>query len=204
MQSGCDHVSTSQLQHLQHALSQSRLIATVLERAPELDMQNWYLGAGCIAQTIWNLQHGFDAASNIKDCDLVYYADQDLSSEAESAFIERGKQLFSDLNVPVEIVNQARVHVWYKKHFGYGIQPYHSIEQAINTWPTTATCVGVKYDQRGRFIVYAPYGLSDLFGLIVRANKTQITEEIYTRKVERWKGIWPRLTIVPWQETQGI
>jgi len=29
-----------------------------LRRLPALELLGWYLGAGCIAQTIWNIVHG--------------------------------------------------------------------------------------------------------------------------------------------------
>jgi hypothetical protein len=46
----------------------------------------------------------------------------------------------------------------------------------------------------------APFGLDDLFGLLVRPNKRQITRAIYEAKVDRWRPIWPRLTYLPWEE----
>src|SRR4029077_1290893 len=45
-----------------------------------------------------------------------------------------------------------------------------------------------------------PFGLDDLFGLVVRPNKRQITRAIYEAKVDRWRPIWPRLTYLPWEE----
>ena len=51
-------------------------------------------------------------------------------------------------------------------------------EQDIATWPTTATSVGVRYEG-DVFDVCAPYGLSDLFGLIVRPNTTLVSRAIY-------------------------
>ena len=89
------------------------------------------------------------------------------------------------------------MHLRSQKHFHYSIQPYQSLEDAINHWPTTATCVGVQY-VRNELFVYAPYGLNDLFGMVVRPNKLQITKEIYLKKVTRWKQCWPKLQIVPW------
>ena len=77
------------------------------------------------------------------------------------------------------------------------IEPYPSIEAAISSWPTTATCIGVRM-QRDDLIVYAPYGLNDLFDMIARPNKVQITEAIYIKKVDRWKTCWPKLQIIPW------
>jgi hypothetical protein len=88
--------------------------------------------------------------------------------------------------------------LWYKRHFGYEIQKYKSLESAINTWPTTATAIGVRIEEDNKFKVYAPFGLNDLFGKIVRANKIQITEEIYKNKVVNWLKKWPDLNVIPW------
>ena len=82
-------------------------------------------------------------------------------------------------------------------YFGYDITPYNSVEEAINTWPTTATSVGVRLVDN-KLKVYAPFGLNDLFGMIVRANKAQITEKIYMEKVRKWSAKWPSLKIIPW------
>jgi uncharacterized protein len=50
----------------------------------------------------------------------------------------------------------------------------------------------------GRLHVFAPNGLSDLLGLIVRPNKKQITQPIYDAKVNKWRARWPGLRIVAW------
>lgn len=186
---------------LKKILEENKGIQEILKRAPLFEMPNWYLGAGCIANTVWNAKHGFDLNLGIYDFDLVYYDSSDISYEGEDHYICRSKALFKHLPAPLEIRNQARVHLWYEKHFGYKIKPYSSVEDAIKSWPTTtATCIGVKYDDRGKFIVYAPYGLDDLFRMIVRPNKVQITKEIYLNKVRRWVKIWPKLQIIPWDE----
>jgi len=186
----------TQVKYFKKIMEQNEAIKTILRLTSNLYMPNWYLGAGCIAQTIWNRLHGFDLNYGIKDYDLVYYDSSDLSDEKEGSYIQKGKELFGD--IPVQIKNEARVHLWYEKHFGYPIKPYQSVEDAINSWPTTATCIAIKYDNQHQFIIYAPYGLNDLFGMIVRPNKTQITKEIFLKKVERWKKIWHNLRIIPW------
>ncbi len=183
-----------QIALLQKIIGQNEVIQNILKLAPTLEMPNWYLGAGCISQTVWNFLSGFSLSQHIKDFDLVYFDSSDLSYEAEDFYIQKAK----DLEIPVEIRNQARVHLWYEKHFGYQIKPYVSVEDAINRWPTTATCVGVK-SVNGGLLVYAPYGLNDLAGMTVRPNKIQITKEIYEKKVSRWKKIWQKLTIIPWE-----
>ena len=110
---------------------------------------------------------------------------------------QRVNTLFSDIKIPIDVKNEARVHLWYENHFGYKIEPYNSLEESINSWPTTATSIGLRIEE-DRLKVYAPFGLNDLFGGIVRANKVQITEEIYNNKVNKWHNKWPNLTIIPW------
>ncbi|MEW6185219.1 MAG: nucleotidyltransferase family protein [Thermodesulfobacteriota bacterium] len=188
----------SQIKTLETILLKNPVLNTIFERVPDLQLPNWYVGAGCLCQTVWNFLSGRDLLSNINDVDLVYFDAADLTDETETYFSDTARKLFSDIPIRIDIKNQARVHLWYESHFGYSIQPYQSVEEAINTWPTTATAVAVRYDDRRLFSVYAPYGLDDLFGLIVRPNKVQIIEEIYLAKVNRWKACWPALRIIPW------
>jgi uncharacterized protein len=68
---------------------------------------------------------------------------------------------------------------------------------AIYVFPTTATAIGLQ--QKGNQLrLFAPYGLSDLLGSIVRANKKQIMRPIYEAKLSRWLALWPGRQLVPW------
>lgn len=188
----------NQIDYLERILAKSKIVAEVLRKAPDLHLPNWYLGAGAIAQTVWNELHGYPFDHGLKDCDLVYF-DADLSVEAQNLSRQRGHELFASLPVEVEITNEARVHLWYKEKFGKEITPYLSTEDAITTWPTTATSIGVRF-RNGAFQVYAPYSLHDLLGMIVRPNKTLVSREVYEKKAERWKSTWPKLEVIAWDE----
>ncbi|MFH1047206.1 MAG: nucleotidyltransferase family protein [Patescibacteria group bacterium] len=180
-------------------LEQNLSLQTVLDRAEKLKMPNWYLGAGGITQTVWNILHGFAPEYGIKDYDLVYFDASDISYEAEDKIIQAGQALFADCPIFVEIRNQARVHLWYEAHFGKKIAPHESVERAICSWPTTITAIGVrKIDEQ--FTIFSPFGLADLFNLIVRPNRELVSKEIYLNKVERWKKTWPKLTVLSWDE----
>ena len=189
-----------QEKRLIEALRGNKSIQLILGRAETLGMADWYLGAGCIAQTVWNLQHGFDPDHGIRDYDLVYYDASDISYEGEDVFIQRGKELFGDIRIPVEIRNEARVHLWYESHFGNRIDQYQSTEDAISKFPTTATSIGVTKKTNGTIRVYAPFGVDDIFDMIVRPNKAQITEKIYGDKFTGWLKVWPKLKVIPWND----
>ena len=133
------------------------------------------------------------------DVDLVYFDATDFSERQEACRAERLRDLFSGLPVRIDAKNEARVHLWYTAKFGYAIAPYTSATHAITTFPTTATAVGVQPTSSGLSIT-APFGLSDLLGLVVRPNKTQITRSIYEAKIARWRSFWPGLSIVDWSD----
>jgi hypothetical protein len=191
-----------QLKVLEYIINLSPMLRDVLDRADTLELDNYYIGAGCIAQTVWNYLFDYDLEYGIKDIDFVYYDNIGMDYNSEDKVIKSIKNLFSDFEKDIDVKNQARVHLWYKNHFGKEIAPYTSLEKAINTWPTTATAIGVRRCRENGIKVYAPFGLNDLFGNIVRPNKVQITEEIYTKKVTAWLEKWPGLTIIPWQEIE--
>lgn len=195
-------VDTDPVARLRRALWANDLLAECLKRFAALSLPDWYLGAGCISQTMWNIAHGQKPTANILDYDLVYY-DPDLSEDKESLAESRARELVGDLPIQIDVKNEARVHLWYPLRFGYNISPYKSVEEAIATWPTTATSVGIRLIDR-ELEVYAPFGLEDLLNQVVRANRVQVTRDIFETKASRWKGTWPRLTVLPWDQGMGI
>jgi len=186
-------------EYLTVALKQNKWLDEILGRFEEIALPDSWLVSGCIAQTILNLLCGRPAEFGIKDVDLIYFDEQDLSAEAEAGHERRVGDLFRDLPLKLDVKNQARVHLWYKERFGYTIKPYSSSVDAIATFPTTATSVGIRR-LLGNFECCAPFGLDDLFGLIVRPNKRQVTRSIYEMKTDRWRLIWPALTVLAWDE----
>jgi hypothetical protein len=186
-----------QMEQLEKIILSNEIIKDTLEEASDMELKNYYIGAGCIAQTVWNYQMKLELSNGISDIDFAYYDDHDLSIEAENSIIENISKSIMQCPIKLDIKNQARVHLWYKDHFGYDIKPINSVEDAINRWPTTATSIGVRLEN-GKLKIYAPFGLNDLFGMIVRANKAQITEEIYLQKANKWITKWPALNVIPW------
>jgi len=182
---------------LEGALATNPVVSAILRRGPKLGLPDWYLGAGGVTGTVWNVLHGFEPTHGIKDYDLVYFDAQDLSAEREAATERRARETLADMNVELDVTNEARVHLWYPKRFGPTIPPYRSTEHAISTWPTTASSVGVRV-HRDSLVVCAPFGLHDLFAMVVRPNKAIINEHVYDEKASRWAEHWPRLRVLPW------
>lgn len=163
----------------------------------KLDFPNrfpWYISAGCINQTVWNYLTGREITYGIGDYDLVYWED-DISKEAELEVQKGVKSQFSNLDIELEVINEARVHVWFEEDFGEEIDPYKNIEHAISTWPTTVTCIGIT-KLNNQFKIVAPYGLNDLFSMILRPNEPTVLDHIFKSKVKKWISKWPELTVI--------
>src|SRR5215471_10746785 len=131
-------------EYLTVALKQNKWLDEILGRFEEIALPDSWLVSGCIAQTILNLRCGQPAEFGIKDVDLIYFDEQDLSTETEANHERSLRDLFRGLPLKLDVKNEARVHLWYKDRFGYAIKPYSSCADAIATFPTTATSVGVR------------------------------------------------------------
>ncbi|KAI1064958.1 hypothetical protein LB507_001240 [Fusarium sp. FIESC RH6] len=188
-----------QISRFKDAIQQNKTLITVLERAAGMNLPNWYLAAGALTQTVWNVVTEKDPEQGIDDYDLIYFDGSDLSWEAEDKMIQKGKTIFADIPVEVEIRNQARVHLWYEKKFGKPCPQHRSSEGSMLTWGTNTALIGVRLRNDGEWDIYAPWGLSDMFRLIVRPNQQIMTEETWNKKVQRWIKIWPEITVMPWK-----
>jgi uncharacterized protein len=187
-----------QMTCLRQALGLNQTLTRVLTRAAAMRLPGWYLVAGCLYQTVWNVVTGQPPEAGILDYDLAYFDASDLSWEAEDAVIRAGNEVFAGLPAPVQIRNQARVHLWYEQKFGIPCPPHASSEAAIDTYEAAVACLGVRLESGARWRVYAPYGLSDVFNLVARPNPVLAPPEVYEAKTARWRQQWPSLTVLPW------
>ena len=175
------------------------VLSEVLGKWDEVALPDCWIVAGAIVQSYWNAVHEFPALHGVSDVDLIYFDPNDLGEKSESHHAARIAELFDNESVRFDVKNEARVHLWYEGKFGYPIEPYTSSENAIDTFPTTAGCVGVR-PKGGALESYASFGFGDLLNLVVRPNKRQITREIYDEKTSRWRELWPLIKIIEWDD----
>jgi len=190
-----------QLVVLQSLLSRNDVLMEVMNRAAGLALPGWYVTAGCVFQTVWNVVTNRPATNGIKDYDVFYFDNSDLSWDAEDRVIQTAGTVFAGVPADVEIRNEARVHLWYEQKFGTACPPYESTEAAIDSFAATTCCLGVRLEREGQWRIYAPHGLADVFNLVVRPNPVLAPREVYETKTARWREQWPELTVLDWPTT---
>lgn len=183
---------------LEEILRADALVRAALETARQLDLPDWLIVSGAIYNTVWNHLTGRPSGHGIKDIDLFYFDDGDLSWEAEDAVIRRGAAAFEDLPVPVEIRNQARVHLWYPQRFGQDCPVYKSSTEPLSYFASKTHAVGVKLDPQRRLAIQAPFGLDDLFSLRMVPNYAVDNRATYEEKGRRAQANWAEVTVLPW------
>ncbi|WP_425955640.1 nucleotidyltransferase family protein [Xylanimonas sp. McL0601] len=148
-------------------------------------------------QNVWNAVEGRAPGYGIKDYDVFYFDATDLSWAAEDRVIVAADALFSDLEVTVQVRNEARVHLWYEEKFGTPAAPFTSAADAIDAFASTTCCVGITRDEAG-LRVHAPYGLADGFAMHMRPHRRLAPRRVYETKVREYRSRWPSLTSDPW------
>ena len=168
----------------------------ILQAVRMCNPPDWLVGGGVIRNIVWDHLHGYSMPTPIKDVDVAYYDVTDLTPKHDK---DIQLQLQSILpSVPWEAKNQAAVHLWYERVFGLPVEPLISSADAIGTWPEPATCVAVRLLDIGDIVVVAPYGLDDLFHMILRRNPRRITNEIFLERLRTKAPLekWPKVKIV--------
>jgi Uncharacterized protein conserved in bacteria len=84
----------TQIKQLEDIVMSSEIINMVLKRAKQLKLDNYYIGAGCVTQTVWNYLSMYPLDYGIKDIDFVYFDNSNLDLEAENRVIMQVKQLY--------------------------------------------------------------------------------------------------------------
>jgi hypothetical protein len=166
----------------------------LLERLPELDLPDAWLVGSCLFQTVWNLLGGRPPESGIRDYDIFYCDPRDLSEAAEHAINRRAQDAFAELGVALEVKNQARVHTWYPAYFGRPCPPLQSACEGIDRFLVGSTSVGLQ-QLWGQTAVHAPYGLSDLYEGVLRANPSVDHGDLYEQKARDYQARWPWLRL---------
>lgn len=149
---------------------QNSVNVAISDELYRLALQDAWLVAGCLTQTVWNVLTGRAVDHGISDYD-VFYFDPDTSWEAEDAVIRTLHGRLGYLAAKIEIRNQARVHLWYPKKHGLPYPPLTRSIDGIDRFLTQNTQVGIRRAGDG-YAVYAPHGFSDVERLIVRPNSS--------------------------------
>ena len=166
----------------------------ILARWEALALPDGWLVAGCLFQTVWNLRTGLPAEAHIKDYDLFYFDDSDLTPQGEEDVQQRVGSTLEDLGIVVEAKNQARVHLWYEEHFGFPYPRLRSACDGIDRFLVTSTCVGVRPDGAG-LQTYAPNGLTQLYNGILSPNRLTDHPSLFDRKAGSYRERWPWLQV---------
>ena len=136
--------------------------------------------------TVWNKLHGIENPAIDYDIDVVFYFSENTDKSFESG-LEK-KLLHKMPNIKWSVKNQARMHI------KNGHQDYANVSGAISHWPETATSIAIKTDEYDNLDLIAPYGLEDLFNLIVKPTPEFDPDIVEKRVLEKkWLTKWHKL-----------
>ena len=174
------------------------LVGGALERAATCRLPDWLIVSGVHYNAVWNRLPGKPSGHGVKDIDLFYFDASDLSYEAEDVVIGMAAALFGDLPAPVEIRNEARVHLWFGKRFGQPYPQLGSTAEALGYFAARTHAVGLRLDAASGPELVAPFGLDDIFSLRLVPNRRLDNRATYEEKAARARLNWPEIEVVPW------
>jgi len=159
----------------------------ILRIVRDLNLLDCWIGAGFVRNKIWDYKHNFER-TKLNDIDIIYFDKLKCSSEFDSQIEYQLKLILPKVNWSVK--NQARMNIRNGHH------PYIDCNEAISFWPETATSIAIRLNLKDDIEYIAPYGLNDLFNLLV-VPTPGFDLKIYNNRIENksWKKKWKRLHI---------
>ena len=157
-----------------------------------------WLVSGAIYQTLWNHLTKRPEGYGIKDYDLIYFDNSDLSYNAEDKVIADLNAACAHLKLNVQTRNQARVHLWFPQHFGITYPQLRCALQSLLYYASTTHAIAARLNENDQLILKAPYGLSDAVEMVLRPNPILPNKITYEKKCARLVKLWPELKILPW------
>jgi len=191
-----DNSPTAQRAALFDIVAASPILMAAFRCARDLDLPDWWIVSGAIYNQVWNHLTNRPDMYGVNDIDLFYF-DPDTSYAAEDAVIKSAMQRFAP-KPPVEIRNEARVHLWYEQHFGQPFAPLKNCRQAVDNFASRTHSVALRLNSDDTFALYAPYGLNDIFSFRITPNSMRPNRATHEAKAARQKNLWPELDIIPW------
>lgn len=192
------HGEAAQRAVLEDIIRSEPLLMEVLAGLRDEALPEGMLVAGAIYNLVWNRLTGRDSLNGVRDIDVFYFDDGDLSWDAEDAVIKRLAQRFAHLPLPVEPRNQARVHLWFPEKFDQPFAPLASAAEMLGRYASKTHAVAVRLEADDSLTILAPFGLDDIFSFRIVPNYVLKNEAAHTDKAARAKSVWPEITVEPW------
>ena len=181
---------------LRELIVHNERIMTILRTVRRCNPPDWLVGAGVIRNLVWDHLHGYEERNLPRDVDVVFFDLTDLSPERDTAVTAALTAYLP--TVAWEATNQAAVHLWYEAEFGKVVPSLTSSAAAIATWPETATCTAVRLLPDDSLQIVAPFGLEDLFQMVLRRNPARVMLARFQQRLQE-KQIqqkWPQVQVV--------
>lgn len=181
--------------NLIEVIKQQDWLMAALRDVRDLNLPDWYIGAGAIRNTVWNYYHNKPTDAHLQDIDVVYFDPSDMKGEGEE-LAEKSLNV-KQPNLDWEVVNQARAHL-FKESARKSRPAAKSSCEAIGYWIEIPTCTGVRLNSDDSFTICSPHGLEDLMNLVVKPiPKPHQNLLLFKQRVEKkkWANLWPNLKI---------
>ena len=186
--------------HLKSATAQQKWLIThiasdpvrmqILRQVRALNAPDCWVAAGFVRSLVWDRLHQRSCSPLPDDIDVIWYDPEQTDARTDQSL--QASLSAMDNEVKWSVKNQARMHA------RNGDAPYMSATDAMVYWPETATAVAVRLSAQDEIEIAAPFGLADLFALVVRPSPRfqQDKHAIFLGRIDskQWKSKWPGLT----------
>jgi len=88
------------------------------------------------------------------------------------------------------------VHLWFEQKFGAPYPPLKNTDESLERYLCYAHAVAIRLENDDTISIAAPFGLDDVFNMVMRPNPNRGQTENRLAKSLSIKERWPEVTII--------
>jgi len=186
---------------IQGKLEQHEIVKSLLMQDPfrhlllitlrDFKEKDLWIGGGFIRNLVWDFIHSYPLKTELGDIDVFYFDPNNTEKKTDTLIEKVLRKKLSNVNWSVK--NQARMHLHNSE------EQYKNLDDAISKFPETVSAIICKLNHKNEIEIIAPYGLDDLFQVVVRPtphfkNSDAKMQRFKSRSEQKnWGHIWTKL-----------
>lgn len=157
-----------------------------------LGLPDCWIGSGFVRARLWDRLHGLTVPTPLNDIDVIYFDAADVEPQRDYDLEAQLATVMPD--APWSVRNQARMHERNND------RPYRSTRDSLTCWLETIAAVAVRLGEAGDLELLAPFGLDDLYDLVVRPTPHARQHRLAAYRArcaeKDWTARWPKVRVL--------
>ncbi len=179
---------------LELTLRADRHLIAAMKGVRSLHLPDWCVSGTSIVWPLWAAFLGKPSSTGNHHLNISYYDTSDRALQKEMTYLRHIRQILSASPYQVHLRNQAGNSMPENQGQLSNCASVTCTAESLLKDPVETYAVGARLENDGQLTLLAPLGLSGIYAMKMKRNKTCCDEELFLCKLARVEAMWPEFS----------